>query len=552
MDEGQIPVAFDAPPLVFAQAVTANGVEPITVRVKDVDEEGFFAKVQEQEQADGVHAIEQVAWMAMEAGANTDAAKLQAGMASGIASTQSTVNHTSPYSVAPVLLAFATTHNEADPFTIRFPAQATNNFRMLLDEEQSKDVEKIHAAESVAWLAMNAGSLNDIGGDFIGHAGKVTVGNTWTTVSLPKRFSKPVVLFGGQPAANDPATIRVRNVTANSFQVRIEEWQYLDNAFPARPISYLVIEGSLPSSVGSPCSQAQVSLLPGINIFAVDDCDNQVTIDYSASTTLTPAGLVYEHIWVAADDCGNANTLIRNDTCDMAAVKVKALLGGGLISIYNSPLMRDKLREKRYLPSISPYWKPVVNGSTANTGFEPIPESYYDVTGPTAMVDWVLVELRDPVEPSKVVGAKSALLLRNGSIINSDGTEAIVFDTTSAGDYYVSLKHRNHLGIMTANAMFLDAQNIPLVDFTSPTVPLYGSEHAQRLLEGTRRLWSGDLNSDGKVIYQGPTNDAFKLFYDIMTHPDNTSNLANFIPKRLRTGGCELGWECHLPRAGQR
>jgi hypothetical protein len=42
-------------------------------------------------------------------------------------------------------------------------------------------------------------------------------------------------------------------------------------------------------------------------------------------------------------------------------------------------------------------------------------------------------------------------------------------------------------------------------------------------------LWSGDLNSDGKVIYQGPTNDAFKLFYDIMTHPDNTSNLANFI-----------------------
>ncbi len=524
----KFPIAFDNPPLVFAQSVTANGSEPITIRVKEVDEEGFFVKVQEQEQADGVHAIEEIAWMATEVGVLTNESKLQIGLINSVTNAQSTVNYVNPFTAEPVLLATGMTHNEADPFSIRFPSQAINNFKLYLDEEQSSDAEKTHLAESVAWLAMNAGSLTDIDGGFIGHAGKVTVGNTWTTVNLPKRFSKPVVLFGGQPTANDPATIRVRNVTPTSFEVRIEEWQYTDNAFTARPLSYLVVEGSLPPLVGSPCSQSQVSLLPGINIFAVDDCDNQVTIDYTESTTLTTAGLVYEHIWVAADDCGNANTVVRNDTCDMAAVRVKAFLGGALIGINDVPTMRDNLRAKHFIPSASPYWQATATGAGA-ANYEGIPESYYNVTGPNAMVDWVLIELRDPVEPSKVVGAKSALLLRNGTVINPNGTETIVFDTTSAGNYYVSIKHRNHLGVMTGVPMFLDAETIPLVDFTSSSLQLYGNEHTQRLLDGTRRLWSGDLNGDGKVIYQGPVNDAFKLFHDIMTHPDNTEILANFI-----------------------
>jgi hypothetical protein len=524
----KFPIAFNDPPLVFAQATTANGAEPITIRVKDVDEEGFLARVQEQEQADGIHAIEQISWMAVEAGVNQDAARLQVGLATGMTNAQATVNYATPYTSEPVLLAFGMTNNEADPFSIRFQSQAASNFRMFLDEEQSNDAEKTHAAEAVAWLAMNAGTLLDKDGGFVGHAGKATIGNAWTTINLPKRFSKPVVLFGGQPAGNAPATIRVRNITANSFQVRIEEWPYLNNIFPARPLSFLVVEGSLPAAIDNPCSLEEISLLPGINIFAVDDCDNQVTIDYTKSSALTPAGLVHTNVWVAADDCGNANTLIRKDTCDMAAVRVKALLGGGLVGVPNSTLMRDKLREKRFLPSISPYWQSDTD-NTGNVNFEAIPSSYYEITGPTALVDWVLVELRDPVDPTKVLGAKSALLLRNGTIIGTDGSDVLVFDTTSAGDYYVSLKHRNHLGIMSAHPKYLDAQNIPLLDFTSLNEPLYGSEHAQRLLEGTRMLWSGDLNSDGKVIYQGPTNDAFSLFYDIMTHPDNTSNLANFI-----------------------
>ena len=42
-------------------------------------------------------------------------------------------------------------------------------------------------------------------------------------------------------------------------------------------------------------------------------------------------------------------------------------------------------------------------------------------------------------------------------------------------------------------------------------------------------MWSGDLNSDRKVIYQGPANDVFYLFSHVLTDDGNFDHLANFI-----------------------
>ena len=55
------------------------------------------------------------------------------------------------------------------------------------------------------------------------------------------------------------------------------------------------------------------------------------------------------------------------------------------------------------------------------------------------------------------------------------------------------------------------------------------AQGGSKLENGKAMLWSGDLNDDNRIIYQGPNNDIFKLFSDVMTHPLNTTNLANFI-----------------------
>ncbi len=70
--------------------------------------------------------------------------------------------------------------------------------------------------------------------------------------------------------------------------------------------------------------------------------------------------------------------------------------------------------------------------------------------GANDIVDWMLVELRDANDPSIIVATRSALLRKDGQIVDTDGVSAVAFPKVSPGDYYISVRHRNHLGIMTS------------------------------------------------------------------------------------------------------
>lgn len=73
--------------------------------------------------------------------------------------------------------------------------------------------------------------------------GQVTLDHNWITVNLKNQFINPVVIVsdlsfnGGQPAA-----IRMANVGANSFMIRVQEPMYLDNIHIKETVSYFVIE----------------------------------------------------------------------------------------------------------------------------------------------------------------------------------------------------------------------------------------------------------------------------------------------------------------------
>ncbi len=79
--------------------------------------------------------------------------------------------------------------------------------------------------------------------------GEVSVGHEWKRVDLSATFVDPVVVV--KPASlNDasPAVIRMRNVDAQGFEVRIQEWAYLndlqgnDVAHAEEQVSYIVME----------------------------------------------------------------------------------------------------------------------------------------------------------------------------------------------------------------------------------------------------------------------------------------------------------------------
>jgi PKD repeat protein len=76
--------------------------------------------------------------------------------------------------------------------------------------------------------------------------GSVTVNNTWRRVDLTKDFINPVVIVG-PPGSNDndPCIVRIRNVNTTGFDIRIQEWDYLDDFHADETVHYFVIEQGL-------------------------------------------------------------------------------------------------------------------------------------------------------------------------------------------------------------------------------------------------------------------------------------------------------------------
>ncbi len=122
----------------------------------------------------------------------------------------------------------------------------------------------------------------------------------------------------------------------------------------------------------------------------------------------------------------------------------------------------------------------------------------------TRIIDWAVVELRDAVDPSVVVASRSGLIRAGGSIAELDNSSPLAF-AVPEGDYYVAVRHRNHLGIMTAATVALSgtAQSVSL-DLASTAT--HGVDATK--VAGTKQLmWAGDVNFDGTVQYTGSGND---------------------------------------------
>ncbi len=153
-------------------------------------------------------------------------------------------------------------------------------------------------------------------------------------------------------------------------------------------------------------------------------------------------------------------------------------------------LMRDDLRVAGLVPTTSPY----TDGLTCEA-------TVFDATGANAIVDWVWVELRDATDNTFVITAQSALLQRDGDLVTTDGTSALSFDT-SDGNYYISVQHRNHLGIMSSNAIALNGTTTT-VDFTDQSTATFGTnaQTTYGMPTGVYGMWAGDANDDAEVIF---------------------------------------------------
>ncbi len=214
---------------------------------------------------------------------------------------------------------------------------------------------------------------------------------------------------------------------------------------------------------------------------------------------------------------------------------LKAFLQGAAVN-GTGGLMRDDLRTKNLIPNAQPYTAIAGYTHVAGGGTETLGAGVLTTTGNNAIVDWVMVELRSSANPATVVATRSALIQRDGDIVDVNGTSALSFGTLAAGNYYISVRHRNHLSVMTGNTVAVSTTT-PLVDFTSTSLAnnvfavgnLKRNIYPQVTDSGKNMLWAGNAYRDDKVIFQGPDNDVDAIFFSVMTDPTNTSQFTNFI-----------------------
>ncbi|MBX2979504.1 MAG: hypothetical protein KF905_09430 [Flavobacteriales bacterium] len=184
--------------------------------------------------------------------------------------------------------------------------------------------------------------------------------------------------------------------------------------------------------------------------------------------------------------------------CGAVLVAAKAFLQGALHA--DPDLMDDALRTAAYVPLTEPY---SALGYSLQGGAATAP-AVLTQTGPNAVVDWVLVELRDPGAPDNVVERRAALLQRDGDIVDVDGLSPVPF-CLSAKSAHIAVRHRNHLGVMTALPQSLSGTPVA-VDLTDPATSTFGID--ARIQVGPRMaLWSGNVMPDGALKYVGSDND---------------------------------------------
>lgn len=195
-------------------------------------------------------------------------------------------------------------------------------------------------------------------------------------------------------------------------------------------------------------------------------------------------------------------------------------------------LMSDALRAASLVPTAQPYTGlgySFVNGG----GSEATTNGVLSATGNNAIVDWVVVEVRSASTPATIVTSRAALLQRDGDIVGTDGSSAVIMNAPP-GTYHVAVRHRNHLGIMTASPQSLSAAPLA-INFTSAATATYGTQ-ARKDVSGTQVMWSGNTNFNSQLSYVGDPNDRDPILVRIGgSVPTNT--IAGYFTEDVNMNG---------------
>jgi len=165
--------------------------------------------------------------------------------------------------------------------------------------------------------------------------------------------------------------------------------------------------------------------------------------------------------------------------------KIKVLLQGPYVS---GGTMTHLLADNSYIPLISPY--------DAELVLTALPD-----VSPKYIVDWIWLELRSSATGPSEQG-QSCFLLEDGTVVDVTGNPVLQFTGSTNNSFYVIVRHRNHLAIMSSgtHAFSSNSGTAPTIDLTALGSVYGGDGLGAKVIEsGILALFSGDANGNGSV-----------------------------------------------------
>jgi len=265
-----------------------------------------------------------------------------------------------------------------------------------------------------------------------------------------------------------------------------------------------------------------------------------------------PDSFVYSYCDGGTPNICDTATVMIDVLADTVRLSPLVLLQGALLSDTTSLLMSDTLRRRGRIPVLEPY--------SLLSGFDHFNQGGGEIVldsamvfadyGGNSIVDWVFIELRSSVDSTLVVATRSALLQRDGGVVDVDGVSPVVFTNLDQGAYFVAIRHRNHLGTMTAGEISL-SRTTTVVDFTNLSTPLWNEPSTsalnnfdgieQKRINGRYALWAGNALRDGRVIFAGQNNDVNEIFNEVISAPGNGFQSQTYIFNGYKSGDINLG-----------
>ncbi|MCW5917663.1 MAG: hypothetical protein KIS82_09990 [Ferruginibacter sp.] len=264
------------------------------------------------------------------------------------------------------------------------------------------------------------------------------------------------------------------------------------------------------SNLSITASWAGADELPGFN-------RNKTGISYYITAPAANLGWDLLNNQTSAATGGNPYSVTRTGISNLGtfAVGNRPVLSPLLVSpkvflqgAYSGTNMTDLLRTKNLIPTTEPYSSITGFTQSGSGGGETTTAAIVGSGAPAsndAIVDWVFVQLHDGTT-GDVISTRSALLQRDGDIVETDGVSPLNMAGNAAGSYYISVRHRNHLGIRTPASFGLAKTTTTAYNFTDNISKAYTNGTTPirqwlRLLPGFMRCtrWNANSNTATRI-----------------------------------------------------